>query len=969
LGAKSINAQNYQYSFNNGTVVNDLGTGNDGSISTPTFTGYISDNYGNANKAVQNTATAFGGVDCGDVTFLNSNTDFTLTFWFKFYTPTSPNSNRSIVKKGSNFNIYLGFDNKMHAIIGGTDYWNSFFSPISINSSSIPTPHFISVVKSGSNLSIRYANTLGTLPSISIANVSTATASPAVTGSILQFLNACDGAIDDVFLSSTAYSQTQVDSIMNRFNPVNPKEEASYSFNNANCNNDLGSNLNGIADPGVSYTSDRFGNSCQAINLQGSPEHVMINNLTTIDTTDQLTISGWCKKLPNNISQTIFQYGNLRLEAYGAGSSYLYASNGNSNSTTASNPSIFSTIPVGTWFHFACVYTTSEIILYVNGQLFATKSLLVPYYRFAPTKFYIGANPNSSYSSYASSIDDIYIVNRALSLSQIDSLKNLPNPNQIATCPTDIPTWIKYSFNNGNANNEVANINNGTAIDAYLVATDRFGNANKAYDFGTNGFGTIDCGNISAINYGRQLTFSGWYVKPANGVKRYLFTQSNGSGGFYGAYLENDGTHVYGQSGTQTTGLVASSSVYTNIPTGNWFHFAMVMDSIGGVNTLKVFINGTLYAENTNLTSFINGGSYMYGADFFLGQNIDGNAYGQNWQGYIDDIHITDQALTLAQIDSLRNLPNPVTPAPMSPINWVKYSFNSGNANNDVAPIYNGVVTGATLTTDRFGNANQAYDFGTTGTSKIDCGDIAMMNNGKHLTIAGWFEMPSTSANRELFCKGTSTSSILRTRTYTDGVGLYGYSGSQYTGAPINTTFLSIPSGSWFHYALVIDSTNSLMKTYLNGVLFSQGNLSSYVNSTSSFLLGNAASSISNNEGWRGKMDDIFIVNRALTINQIDSLRNLPNPGNTTSLNSNEFNNNQIILYPNPANDYININLLNLINSEILRAEIINALGEVVLTQDISQNNNQIKVSSLNSGVYFIKIKGSKNYIKKFIKE
>lgn len=102
------------------------------------------------------------------------------------------------------------------------------------------------------------------------------------------------------------------------------------------------------------------------------------------------------------------------------------------------------------------------------------------------------------------------------------------------------------------------------------------------------------------------------------------------------------------------------------------------MDSLGGVNTLKVFINGTLYAENTNLSSFINGGSYMYGANFFLGQNNEGNAYGQNWQGNLDDIHITNQALNLSQIDSLRNLPNPYSAT----------SINSINENNNNLALY-----------------------------------------------------------------------------------------------------------------------------------------------------------------------------------------------------------------------------------------------------------------------------------------
>lgn len=48
----------------------------------------------------------------------------------------------------------------------------------------------------------------------------------------------------------------------------------------------------------------------------------------------------------------------------------------------------------------------------------------------------------------------------------------------------------------------------------------------------------------------------------------------------------------------------------------------------------------------------------------------------------------------------------------------VTYYDMNGDA-NDIVGSNNGTVTGATLTTDRFGNSNRAYSFnGTTG--KID---------------------------------------------------------------------------------------------------------------------------------------------------------------------------------------------------------------------------------------------------------
>jgi len=72
-----------------------------------------------------------------------------------------------------------------------------------------------------------------------------------------------------------------------------------------------------------------------------------------------------------------------------------------------------------------------------------------------------------------------------------------------------------------------------------------------------------------------------------------------------------------------------------------------------------------------------------------------------------------------------------------------------------------------------------------------------------------------------------------------------------------------------------------------------------------------------------------------------------------------ENNNITFSIFPNPAKDFININLTNLeLNSKV---EIYNQLGEIVLTPLLTNKflqdaNNQIYVGNLSSGVYFIRI-------------
>ena len=63
-------------------------------------------------------------------------------------------------------------------------------------------------------------------------------------------------------------------------------------------------------------------------------------------------------------------------------------------------------------------------------------------------------------------------------------------------------------------------------------------------------------------------------------------------------------------------------------------------------------------------------------------------------------------------------------------------------------------------------------------------------------------------------------------------------------------------------------------------------------------------------------------------------------------------------IFPNPANDYIQIKL-NTPSQETTEVTIINALGKVVKTEYINSvnSNKQISTSDLSRGVYFVKLK------------
>jgi len=90
-------------------------------------------------------------------------------------------------------------------------------------------------------------------------------------------------------------------------------------------------------------------------------------------------------------------------------------------------------------------------------------------------------------------------------------------------------------------------------------------------------------------------------------------------------------------------------------------------------------------------------------------------------------------------------------------------------------------------------------------------------------------------------------------------------------------------------------------------------------------------------------------------VEPIDELQTLFDAENTCSLGINDIEdfNSKVLLYPNPANDYIHIELLD--NSETSELTIISVTGNLVYKNQFT-NKTELEVSQLQKGVYFVKI-------------
>ena len=90
----------------------------------------------------------------------------------------------------------------------------------------------------------------------------------------------------------------------------------------------------------------------------------------------------------------------------------------------------------------------------------------------------------------------------------------------------------------------------------------------------------------------------------------------------------------------------------------------------------------------------------------------------------------------------------------------------------------------------------------------------------------------------------------------------------------------------------------------------------------------------------------------------------------TSTIGINDWNKENLILYPIPTDDFLTLELPHSLASG--KIEILNSIGQAVYVQDIPVNKNKTKiaVNTLSKGIYFLKVKdGNKVYIARFVKE
>lgn len=302
------------------------------------------------------------------------------------------------------------------------------------------------------------------------------------------------------------------------------------------------------------------------------------------------------------------------------------------------------------------------------------------------------------------------------------------------------------------------------------------------------------------------------------------------------------------------------------------------------------------------------------------------------------------------------------------------WPFNN-NANDLSVNGNNGIVYGASLTTDRFGNQNNAYSFNGIN-SYIETPINGLLTNEYSYSVwALTNTLPPSGTGSFIFYSGSyGATQCINTNNnvgVNNGLGGNGYN----TSSPIQyITYqgTNVITSQWAH--IVLTRSSRAMKLYINCKLIKTDSTT-----YNTFPAYGASATVkfgareNNTAFFDGKIDDIRVYNRAISNTEVCALFNESNP--TTGIKTYEMSNNLFSIFPVPISNYLflNYNPLKEIGNKV-DITIFSSNGQLLKAIHLDKNELQsihkIDLEDLVAGIYSLQITSGDYYQNlKFVKE
>ncbi len=524
---------------------------------------------------------------------------------------------------------------------------------------------------------------------------------------------------------------------------------------------------------------------------------------------------------------------------------------------------------------------------------------------------------------------------------------------------------------NGNANDESGNNNNGTVNGATLTA-DRFGNAGKAYGF--DGASIISVNSNTNLCLQNKFTISLWVLRDNSNSMGFISKGRDNQGGI-SYHISGNGSSL-GVGINNDPGGCSTCNIGSGGPTSNfnnWNHYLGIWDGV----RLKFFENNNLVSDADGTLG--NGNTlFNFNSPLIFGQYNPQTLL----SGSLDDIAIYNRALTQQEITALYQGGNTTANCPTFPASLtqglVGYWPFCGNALDESGNDNHGTVNGASLTTDRFGNAGSAYGF-DGNSDKIEGTIVNSINStqASGLTISGWMWLDSNSLQlpRTLAYLRDGTTGAGYTLIYDQVLGrIKGMAGLANQTPSMEVVSNNPPQvENWVFVSMTCDLISNTTKFFINSIL--QESTSEPLPTSNLNEYGFGKQTLA----WDhlGYLDDIAIWNRALTQQEITQLYNqgicqtsitvtdtlLIHTG-ITAYNPVAYGN-TLKVWPNPGNTAITLDAGNLSSMQGWKIRISNSLGqEVYPATPINQQQQVLSMSTWGgNGLYLLHLINPQGHI------
>ncbi len=482
-----------------------------------------------------------------------------------------------------------------------------------------------------------------------------------------------DGKLDDVRIYDHSLSSEEVAALyaMTKETKINTTQTPTnletglvghWTFDGPDMTTATATDVSGTGNDGtlISSPTKIIGKTGQAIEFNGIDNYIFIEDNSSLDITNELTISAWVNK---QIITTCGDYDGVIGKGYQGDPSANYAlgifnncddehiifyyNNNSSEHSIRGN----TTLQLNTWNLLTVTYNdaSNNISLYVNGVL-ESKTVIAgaPETNSLETNLHgvtIGAK-DVGYWFIPAKIDDVRVYNRAISADEVQKLYNLGEGTKFNVTPINRSplseglvghwTFDGLDMTTATATDVSGNGNNATLLGNSEKAIGKMGQGisldgtNSTYITTNSGSGVIDAS--------QDITIGVW-VKPRvinqyQGIISKSAACDEPTSKYLLEFLDGGATFWMGGSSTGYRGSLISLN--------EWSHIAVTNNA----NGFAIYKNGVLEKSGSALPA-----PTSSTADWTFG-NCGGLYYSDM---NMDDVRIYNRALSATEVDQLYN--------------------------------------------------------------------------------------------------------------------------------------------------------------------------------------------------------------------------------------------------------------------------------------------------------------------------